>query len=157
MASWNPQDIQGRGIPSEELINLYQSWGNGGYGVVLTGNTMIAPEHLESPGNMIIPADAPFSGIRFDAFEQLARQGKSGGALLLCQLSHPGRQVPANVNPNPISAGDVQLTKQIFGLEFGKPRSMTAQDIKAVVHGFARAAEYCYRAGFDGVHIQAGQ
>ena len=29
------------GIPTERYINLYSKWGNGGFGVVLTGNVVV--------------------------------------------------------------------------------------------------------------------
>lgn len=47
MSSWSTTDVQARGIPSKELINVYKRWGEGGYGIILTGNILIDPEHLE--------------------------------------------------------------------------------------------------------------
>ena len=115
LASFDEKDIQSRGIPTKEAVKLYERWGEGGWGQILTGNVMIHPEQLEAPGNLIVPADAPFSGPRFDAFKALAEAGKRHGSLIVAQVSHPGRQVPASVQPNPISASAIQLLKGIPG------------------------------------------
>lgn len=53
MSSWSPTDLKARGVPSRELINLYKRWGEGGYGLISTGNIMIAYDQLEAPGNPI--------------------------------------------------------------------------------------------------------
>lgn len=45
ISSWDPVNIEARGIPSHELINLYKRWGEGGFGIILTGNILIDPEH----------------------------------------------------------------------------------------------------------------
>ncbi|KAL7931330.1 hypothetical protein V8C35DRAFT_329617 [Trichoderma chlorosporum] len=151
-SSWDDKDRSKRGIPPKELVNLYKLWGAGGYGVILLGNTMIEYDQLEGIGNHIIPPDAPFSGERFERFRDIASAAKAHGSLVYTQLSHPGRQVTENVQPNPISASDVQLEVPVFGT-FAKPRPMEKADFDQVVDSFAHAAEYCYKAGFDGVEL----
>lgn len=89
MSSWDSQILQNRGIPSKNLINVYRHWGQGNFGQILTGNIMIEYDHLEGIGNAIIPRDAPFSGERFDAFQELATVAKADGALIVGQVSHP--------------------------------------------------------------------
>ncbi|KAL5089309.1 hypothetical protein Trisim1_005872 [Trichoderma cf. simile WF8] len=151
-SSWDDKDLTKRGIPSKELANLYRLWGAGGYGVILLGNTMIDYDQLEGVGNHIIPSEAPFSGERFERFKDIASAAKEHGSLVYTQLSHPGRQVTDNIQPHPISASDVQLKGSEFG-SFAKPRAMEQADIDHVVNSFAHAAEYCYKAGFDGVEL----
>ena len=157
LSSWDPANLSACGVPSEELINVYRRWGEGGFGVILSGNAMIDYVQLEAPGNLIIPRDAPFSGERFEAFKEMAKQAKAHGSLFLIQLSHPGRQVSSNVNPNPISASDVQLEGTVLGKAFAKPRPMEQKDICDVIKGFAHAAEYVYKAGGDGVELHGAQ
>jgi len=41
LASWDPKNFEARGIPGQELVNVYQKWGEGQYGVILSGNVMI--------------------------------------------------------------------------------------------------------------------
>lgn len=157
LSTWDPKNFQARGIPTKELINVYRRWGEGGFGLILTGNTMIEYDQLEAAGNPIIPRDEPFSGKRFEAFKELASVSKTHGSLIVCQLSHPGRQVGRNINPSPISASDVQLEGEVMGMTFGKPRPMEKSDFDAVIDGFAHAAEYCYKAGFDGIQLHGAQ
>ncbi|KAJ6007327.1 hypothetical protein N7540_011303 [Penicillium herquei] len=155
LSSWNPRILEDRGIPSDGLINLYKRWGEGGWGILLTGNVMLDYENLEGPGNAIIPSGSPFSGDRFQAFKALAYEAKKHGSLIFAQLCHPGRQAPDNVQKYPISASDVQLEGRTLGSLFGKPRAMVKEDFAEVIEGFAHAAEYCYRAGFDGIELNA--
>lgn len=153
ISSFDPTNPSKSGIPTPELINLYRRWGEASIGVVLSGNVMIDPEHLEAPGNAVIPHDAPLSGERFQAFKDLAAAAKHTDSLLVAQLSHPGRQATENLQPNPISASDVQLGIEMMGQKFAKPRAATQEDIDKVVEGFAHAAEFLEAAGWDGVEL----
>lgn len=42
-ATWDVEDLSKRGIPTPELINAYDKWGNGGFGVIITGNILVDP------------------------------------------------------------------------------------------------------------------
>lgn len=48
-ATFTPEDPVNHGIPTDHLINLYQKWGNGKFGVILTGNVQVCPVSWESP------------------------------------------------------------------------------------------------------------
>ena len=157
LSSWSPTDLPARGIPSGELINVYRRWGEGGFGTILTGNTMIELDHLEAAGNPIIPRGAPFSGPRFEAFREQAQAARSGGGLVVMQVSHPGRQVGTRIQERPISASDVQLEMDLMGMKFAKPRPMEQEDFRNVIEGFAHAAEYAHKAGYDGVQLHGAQ
>ncbi|EUC40130.1 hypothetical protein COCMIDRAFT_109590 [Bipolaris oryzae ATCC 44560] len=153
LSSFDPDVLENRGVPSKELVNVYRRWGKGEYGVILTGNIMIEYDHLEAAGNPIIPRDAKFEGERFEMFKEIATEGKKHGSLMVGQVSHPGRQVTEEIQKNPISASDVQLTNNLMGMTFAKPRAATEGDIKNVVNGFAHAAEYLEKAGYDGIQL----
>jgi 2,4-dienoyl-CoA reductase-like NADH-dependent reductase (Old Yellow Enzyme family) len=109
LSSWDAVDIKRRGIPSKKLAKVYKRWGEGNFGQIVTGNIMIEYDQLEGRGVMIIPSDANFSGPRFEAFKDIALAAKVHGSLILGQLNHPGRQVDNRIQPNHISASDVQL------------------------------------------------
>ncbi|KAJ6104439.1 hypothetical protein N7523_010759 [Penicillium sp. IBT 18751x] len=153
LASFSFNDLNARGIPSPALIQAYKSWGEGQIGINLTGNVMIDPGHLEAAGNPVIPQHAPFSGERFERFQELATAGKAAGMLIVAQVGHPGRQTPQYLQPNPISASDVQVKGDPMGMTFGKPRAATEEDIANIIDGFAHAAEYLDKAGFDGMQL----
>lgn len=153
LSSWSPTDLPSRGVPSPELINVYKRWGEGLFGHVLTGNIMVSYDHLEAAGNPIIPPDAPFEGHRFERFAEMAKQTKKSGVLITGQVSHPGRQVADSIQKHPISASDVQLEGDVMGMRFAKPRAATVEEIKDIIHRFTHAAEYLYKAGYDGIQL----
>lgn len=118
---------------------------------------MMEYDQLEAAGNPIIPHDAPFEGQRFERFKEMATVAKKHGSLVHAQLSHPGRQVASHIQPNPISASDVQLEGNVLGQTYAKPRAMEKKDFENVIEGFAHAAEYSYKAGYNGVQLHAAQ
>ena len=153
ISSWDPQKLESRGIPSENLINVYKRWGEGELGHILTGNIMIELDQLEAAGNPIIPRGAKFEGERFEAFKNLAAESKAHGSLITGQVSHPGRQVSDTIQKNPVSASDIQLEGTVMGMSFAKPHSASKQEIEDIIEGFAHAAEYLYKAGYDGIEL----
>ncbi|KAF5019957.1 hypothetical protein F66182_8016 [Fusarium sp. NRRL 66182] len=153
LATWDFKHVSARGFPTKELITLYKNWGAGGWGSILTGNIIIDPVNLEGPGNLVIPAEEGFEGRRFDGYKELATEAKKHGSLIIGQVSHAGRQVEAWLQPNPISASDVQLRSSSMNRTFGVPRPATKEDIATVINGFAHAAEYLEKAGFDGIEL----
>ncbi|KAL8805537.1 MAG: hypothetical protein Q9182_001906 [Xanthomendoza sp. 2 TL-2023] len=153
ISSWDPQNLQARGIPSKNLINVYKRWGEGQLGTILTGNIMIEYDQLEAAGNPIIPQTAPFSGERFEAFRELAKESKAHGSLIIGQVSHPGRQCENRIQPDPVSASDVQLQGNVMGMTFNKPHPASAAEIERITQGFVHAAEYLHAAGYDGIQL----
>lgn len=170
ISSWDPKNLSGRGIPSKNLINVYKRWGEGQLGTILTGNIMMEYDQLEAAGNPIIPRDAEFKGERFEAFKALAAESKTHGSLVVGQVSHPGRQVESRIQRNPISASDIQLEVSsssitaflqaltfskgnIMGMTFEKPHAASSEEISRVIEGFAHAAEYLHKAGYDGIEL----
>ncbi|KAK3114700.1 hypothetical protein LTR53_006711 [Teratosphaeriaceae sp. CCFEE 6253] len=153
LSSWDPKNLEARGIPSKQLINVYRRWGEGAIGNILTGNIIIDYENLEAAGNPIIPRGAPYEGERFEAFKELAEQGKAHGMLMVGQVSHGGRQVSDNLQKHPVSASDVQLQGNVMGMTFAKPRPASEQDIADITEGFAHAAEFLEKAGYDGIEL----
>ena len=126
ISSWDPVNLENRGIPSTNLINVYKRWGEGGFGVLVTGNIMFEYDHLEAAGNPIIPRAAPFEGERFERFKELANQAKQHGSLLIGQVAHPGRQVQDVIQKHPVAPSEVQLEGNVLGMTFGKVRTSAA-------------------------------
>lgn len=152
LCHWNTDDepISSRGYPSEEYKLLYQRWGEGEIGIIVSGNTMVAYDAVEAFGNPIIVDD--HDG-RIAAYAEVAEVAKSNGSLFIAQLSHPGRQGSKALNPNPISASDVHLSIKWAGNEFAKPRPMTVEEIGEMVKKWGETAYLCHKAGFDGVQV----
>jgi len=139
------------GRPTEAHLRLYRLWSAGGCGLLITGNVMVDPEHLERPGNVIIGARP--DGETFDRLRAWARAGTAAGTQLWMQISHSGRQTPRRVNPCPQAPSPVPLA--LAGGQFARPRAMTGEEIEEVVHRFALAAEVAQAAGFTGVQVHA--
>jgi 2,4-dienoyl-CoA reductase-like NADH-dependent reductase (Old Yellow Enzyme family) len=143
------EGLAGQGqLPDERLVSLYRRWGAGGAGLLITGNVMVHKEALTGPRGVVLDRDAPL-----DPFERWAAAGKSGGAAIWMQISHPGRQVRANMP-------GVVWGPSAVGLELGKhtkrfrpPTAMTPDQIDATVGRFVVAAVRAEAAGFDGVEV----
>lgn len=140
-----------RNRATEAHQTLYRRWAEGGVGGMITGNVQIDRNHLERAGNVVI--DARLSDEDRDALARWAEAGKSRGAAMIMQVSHAGRQTPKPVNPRPAAPSPVALG--LPGGQFGQPRAMTTEEIRAVVEGFGRAAGVARKAGFDGIQVHA--
>src|SRR5216684_2690316 len=49
----------GAQLPDERLISLYGRWGEGGAGLLITGNVMVHAEALTGPGGVVLEEGAP--------------------------------------------------------------------------------------------------
>ncbi|KUI63070.1 NADH oxidase [Cytospora mali] len=153
LATWDPKIHEARGVPTKELIELYRRWGEGGWGIIETGNVMIDLEHI-TPASTVIPPTAPFEGERFEGFKAWAAAGKAHGSLMIAQVGHPGRQIPAKMVKEAISASAVNL-EPAMGMTFPPVRAATHAEIQQIVQAFAHTAAYLEAAGFDGIQLHA--
>ncbi|KAG8960225.1 hypothetical protein FRC03_006881 [Tulasnella sp. 419] len=151
LASYDQQNPLGRGKPNDHLTGIYQRWGEGEIGVIITGNIQVHREHLEAPGNVIIDPEIPEDYTPYLA--EIATAAKAKGSLIIGQVSHPGRQNSVTVNPKALSPSNVQL--ELDWGKFGEPEPLTIDGIKDIVKRFAFAARVLYNAGFDGIQIHA--
>ena len=140
-----------RNCVTEAHLTLYRRWAEGGIGGMITGNVQIDRNHLERAGNVVI--DGQPSNEEMDMFSRWAEAGKSQGAAMIMQVSHAGRQTPKLINPRPAAPSPVPLG--LPGGQFGQPRAMTREEIRAVVEGFGNAASVARQAGFDGIQVHA--
>lgn len=134
--------------PSEGLLRLYERWSRGGAGLLITGNVMVDPGALGEDGNVVVEDERHVEGLR--AWADAAR---SGGARVMAQLNHPGRQTPRNLSPQPVAPSAVPL-RGMFGA-FAAPRALRAEEIAVLVGRFARSAAVFAAAGFDGIQVHA--
>jgi 2,4-dienoyl-CoA reductase-like NADH-dependent reductase (Old Yellow Enzyme family) len=129
--------------PSPELERLYQRWGAGGYGLVVTGNVMVDRRQLGEPGNVVIEDDRHLAGLRRWA-------GAHRGSPLWMQLNHPGRQAnPLAGRSRPVAPSAIALN--IRGMV--RPRALAEHEILDIIERFGTAAAVAEAAGFDGVQI----
>lgn len=115
---------------SETSIAYYERKAKGGFGLIIReGDSLDTSEEL------------------FAGHKELCDRIHAAGSKIIGQLGHPGRQVPfpGIVAPSPIPC---MMIDQI-------PDEITIDGIKQVVDAYAAKAEFCKRAGYDGVEIHA--
>ncbi|CAD5208641.1 unnamed protein product [Bursaphelenchus xylophilus] len=152
-ATFEPKDPKKNGLTTPVLLNLYQKWGRGGFGVVLTGNLVIDHNHLETAGNQIVSKET-WSEERERVLKQLASNIKQEGTLAIPQISHAGRQTPELINPTPFAPSAVQLVAGKGGNTYGLPIALSLEQIQTeVIDRFVFTAEKLHQAGFDGVEL----
>ncbi len=140
----------GSQLPDERLISLYRRWGDGGAGLLITGNVMVHAEALTGPGGIVLDDRAPL-----EPFELWAQAGKAGGAAMWMQVNHPGRQVRAEMPGVAWAPSAVAIELGRHSKRFAPPVAMTPEQISATVRRFATTARLAERAGFDGVEVHA--
>ena len=136
---------------SAALVRLYEAWGAGGSGLLITGNVQIDPRHLERPGNVILAGSQDAEAKA--ALKRWSQAARAGGAGLWMQLSHAGRQTPSLVNPTPKAPSAIPLA--LPGKQFGNPIPLTGAEISVLISRFADAAGVARETGFTGVQIHA--
>jgi len=135
------------GQPNQQHYRLYGQWAQTHAGLLITGNVMTEPTHLESCGNVVI---ANRTGL--PKLQKWAEIAKSQGNHVWVQISHSGRQTSRFLNRRPKAPSQVQLKR--LGL-FGKPQALQEAEIQAIIEGFTRTATIVQEAGFTGVQIHA--
>jgi 2,4-dienoyl-CoA reductase-like NADH-dependent reductase (Old Yellow Enzyme family) len=137
-------------LPDERLFSLYRRWGAGGAGLLITGNVMVHAEALTGPGGVVLDDHAPL-----EPFARWAQAAKAGGAAVWMQISHPGRQVEADMPGVVWGPSAVAVDLGRHSKRFGRPVEMTPDQIRATVERFVTTAARAEEAGFDGVEVHA--
>ncbi|WP_183344725.1 NADH:flavin oxidoreductase/NADH oxidase family protein [Conexibacter arvalis] len=130
--------------PTERLDRLYERWGAGGCGLVITGNVIVDRRHVGEPRNVVIEDERDLPALR-----RWAAAGKRGGAALWAQVNHPGRQALRIAGSQPVAPS--AIAAKIPGAV--TPHALTGAEIEQVVARFARTAAIVKAAGFDGVQL----
>ncbi len=131
---------------TEGHIKLFERWSKGGAAMLITGNVQVDRWHLEHAANIVLDDQSNMKRAR-----EFAEAAKSGGALVLAQLSFAGRQTPEAINSNPLSISDLRL--DLPG--YGAPKAATEEDLQGIINKFVRSAVLANEAGFDGVQFHA--
>ncbi|KAG2154256.1 uncharacterized protein EDB93DRAFT_1081670 [Suillus bovinus] len=163
------------GPPNDFHYGLYSEWAKHGWGMIITGNVPVSPQHLTLGRDMVVPPILDVEDIK--PFRRLAQviHGAVDGTrpLAIMQLSHAGRQssnflggrplfVPP-LAPSPIRVGAGHdenygrgaISDLMFHALFQVPTEMTTHDILNVQSSFVRGALLAYRSGFDGIQLHA--
>lgn len=144
-SAMSENDADAGGKPSKRIIQLYETWGKGGAGILISGNVMMDSKALGEPFNVVVESEKHLPELK-----EWAQKTQQHGSHLWMQINHPGRQAP-KFNGETVSASNVSLGA-MKGL-FLQPRPMTEQEIWDTIEGFGRTALTAKKAGFKGVQI----
>lgn len=145
------EDLAERGqVPGRATQVLYRRWAEGGAGLLITGNVMVAPDALTGPGGLVLEASTPLAPYR-----AWADAAHAEGTRVWMQISHPGRQVFAALGNPGWAPSAVALEMGKHGKLFAPVRALDVDEITAIVRRFADTARAAHAAGFDGVQVHA--
>ncbi len=132
------------GRPSQALFNVYKRWGEGGAGILFTGNVMVDKAHLVN-ANVLIAEDEIF----LEDYRKLADATQKNGTQLWMQINHPGRQAPRYLDASPVSASDIAMPSKVYE----QPRPLSEEEIQDVIERYGTAALVAKKAGMKGAQI----
>ncbi len=137
-------------LPDHNLFSLYRYWAHGGLGAIITGNVMVDKTAMTGPGGVVLDETSPI-----EPFKNWAKIIRSGGALAIMQINHPGRQVFKAVNEHAIAPSAVNLKLGRYTKQFAQAHAATCEQIYTIIRQFVTTALRAREAGFDGVEIHA--
>ncbi len=137
-------------LPGADIFKLYQTWSQGGLGLIITGNVMVDRRAMTGPGGIALEAETSL-----EPFKQWARTAQQEGSHIWMQINHPGRQVYAAMGGQVLSPSDIALNMGKHSKLFGKPTAMTQAEIQDLIQRFTTTASRAIEAGFNGVQVHA--
>lgn len=132
----------------DRQIAHYRRLADGGVGTIVTEALRIHPSVLHGPYGV-----AAFDPARIPGLAALAASVHEGGALLVGQVNHSGRQHTGTVVP-PRLVGPSPIACPRSG---GVPHPLSLDEIAELSDGFVGTALNIAEAGFDGVELNGAQ
>ncbi len=126
----------------------YGARARGGVGLIVLEAATVHPS--DWPYEYVIRGYEPDVA---EGYRRIADAVHRHGALVFAQLGHSGMQGTSHYSQLPLWAPSP--VPEVGSREM--PQEMEAEDIAAVVEGFARAARFACDGGLDGIEINAGQ
>ncbi len=136
--------------PNERHLRLYERWGQGGAGILLTGNVMVDRVCMENARNIAVEDERDLG-----LLTEIAARAQAHGSQLWMQISHAGRQSPKKVTKQPVIPSDVGFERAGLKPIFAKPRPLSVPEIHETIKRFANTAAIAQKAGFSGIQIHA--
>ncbi|WP_313818191.1 NADH:flavin oxidoreductase [Citricoccus sp.] len=145
----------GDGRATEKMRDYYQSFAEGGFGLLVTEG--IYPDTAYSQGYLNQPGLATSAHV--DSWLPVTAAVHQHGGSIIAQLMHAGPQGQGNPHASGLrSASAVRARGEQAGMYRGSgpyevPGALSAEEICEVTASFAAAAVRAREAGFDGVEI----
>lgn len=137
-------------LPTDAIVQLYQSLAEGGTALLITGNVMVDARALTSAGGIVLQKDTPLA-----PFQRWAAAARSAGGQVWMQINHPGRQVWAALGQPGWAPSEVAVDLGKHSKLFAPVRAMSEDDIANTIQRFVDTAVQAEKAGFTGVEIHA--
>ena len=116
-----------QGNPQPELKSLYKAWGEGGAGLLITGNVMVDRRFLGEPCNVILNEQSDL-----EAFRHWVGAVENTQSKLWMQLNHPGKQIPRYLSKHALAPSEIELGGGLAKV-FAKPIAMSEIDIENLI------------------------
>jgi 2,4-dienoyl-CoA reductase-like NADH-dependent reductase (Old Yellow Enzyme family)/thioredoxin reductase len=132
--------------PTDEFVAYHEARARGGTGLIVLEATAVHPTGLLTAHTL--------AGYREEivvGYERVLKAVRPHGTKLFVQLFHGGREQIATA-PRPPAVAPSAIPSQRFKVE---PRSLSFEEVEAIIAGYARAAGLAAKAGLDGVEISA--
>lgn len=146
--NWNEHADNVRGLPTKAILNLYEKWGHGGYGLLMTGNMAVDPNYIGEAGQGIISRENINDSSK-KILRKLATAMKSDGALAIAQINHIGNRAITEYT-NHLGQKNKIVDKVVDPIHFSKKQ---LQD--EIFDRFASAAAALHESGFDGIELHS--
>jgi 2,4-dienoyl-CoA reductase-like NADH-dependent reductase (Old Yellow Enzyme family) len=131
-------------LPTEDLIAYHEARARGGAGAIFLEAAAIHESGLLTPHTI-----GGFRPEIVPAYRRLGDTLRGHGTRLLVQLFHGGREQIASSPKAPAVAPSA-----VPSLRFkSEPRALTVSEIRDLIRGYARAAEYAAAGGVDGLEV----
>lgn len=169
-------------IPNKKFFDVYKTWAEGGWGMIMPGTTSHAtartelislgnvqtnPRHLGSAEDLSPDHSRINDPAYIKKWAEWADLIQSDGAAGIIQINHPGRQSPIGAGNRGVFAkavapsavglklGPSFLAGLLSKLVFGTPKALETSEIEEIIDEFVATAVLMYKAGFKGIEIHA--
>ncbi|CAI5450934.1 unnamed protein product [Caenorhabditis angaria] len=146
--NWEDPSEEKRGVPNQQLVNLYEKWGFGGFGIIFLGNVVPDPKYIYEAGQGIVSRENDSSEMR-NWYAKMARAAKANHSLAIAQINNPGAWALTSYTDN---RGRVHKISD--GVE--NPLEFDGEKLRSEVIGrLVYAAKLLSNCGFDGIEIMS--
>ena len=91
-------------LPGAAIFKLYETWAQGGIGLIITGNVMVDHRAMTGPGGISLEIDT-----ELEPFKLWASTAQKYDSHIWMQINHPGRQVYAAMGGQVLSPSNIAL------------------------------------------------
>jgi 2,4-dienoyl-CoA reductase-like NADH-dependent reductase (Old Yellow Enzyme family) len=133
------------GEATNELVRLYTDLARGGAGLIITGHIYVDARGQYEPRQVGLDHDC-----RIGSLARVTEAVHRDGGIVFAELSHAGSQ---SLITDIVPLAPSIVPNAIFARA---PVEMSDADIEKVIADFAAAAGRAMKAGFDGLHLHAG-